>query len=315
MNQGKRIETEGNLYINPLTDFGFKRIFGDEEIMMDFLNDLIEPKSPITSIEFIDKDAVATNKYERGVIYDLRCKTADGNEIIVEMQKGEQQYFADRILYYLSRSIAPQGYKGKQLKDLEAEKKQFVSWDFNLKPVYGVFFLNFELSGYEPCPLRKIQFTINGTDKVFCDKVRAYTIELPDYRDYKESDCKTHLDYWNYIMTHMETMNTQLPFLNEKPIFNKVASIASMAAMHSDELQLYMDSVDAYRTTMAAFAFSEMKGEERGIAIGEERERELQLKKQEQERISNITRMRSKGLDSEAIADFLDLPLEYVQQH
>ena len=28
-------------YINPLTDFGFKRIFGDEEIMMSFLNDVI----------------------------------------------------------------------------------------------------------------------------------------------------------------------------------------------------------------------------------------------------------------------------------
>ena len=30
-------------YINPLTGFGFKRVFGNEDIMCDFLNDIIEP--------------------------------------------------------------------------------------------------------------------------------------------------------------------------------------------------------------------------------------------------------------------------------
>ena len=35
------------LYINPMTDFGFKKIFGDAEIMKAFLNDVIQPKSPI----------------------------------------------------------------------------------------------------------------------------------------------------------------------------------------------------------------------------------------------------------------------------
>lgn len=33
------------LYTNPLTDFGFKKIFGDGEVMRSFLNDLLEPAS------------------------------------------------------------------------------------------------------------------------------------------------------------------------------------------------------------------------------------------------------------------------------
>lgn len=33
------------LYINPLTDFGFKKVFGDGEVMRAFLNDLLEPAS------------------------------------------------------------------------------------------------------------------------------------------------------------------------------------------------------------------------------------------------------------------------------
>ena len=45
-------------YINPLTDYGFKKIFGDEAVMKAFLTDLLEPKSPIASITFIDKESL-----------------------------------------------------------------------------------------------------------------------------------------------------------------------------------------------------------------------------------------------------------------
>ncbi|MDR1021684.1 MAG: Rpn family recombination-promoting nuclease/putative transposase, partial [Prevotellaceae bacterium] len=31
--------TKEAVYINPLTDFGFKKIFGDKELLIAFLND------------------------------------------------------------------------------------------------------------------------------------------------------------------------------------------------------------------------------------------------------------------------------------
>ena len=43
-------------YINILTDYGFKRVFGDEEVMRAFLTDLLQPKSPISTITFLDKE-------------------------------------------------------------------------------------------------------------------------------------------------------------------------------------------------------------------------------------------------------------------
>ena len=43
-------------YINILTDYGFKRVFGDEEVMRAFLTDLLQPKSPISKITFLDKE-------------------------------------------------------------------------------------------------------------------------------------------------------------------------------------------------------------------------------------------------------------------
>ena len=99
-------------YINPLTDYGFKKIFGDEEIMRAFLTDLLEPASPIKTINFLDKELGAETESERGVIYDLRCETEDGKRFIVEMQNRSQSHFSDRILFYLSRSFSLQEKKG-----------------------------------------------------------------------------------------------------------------------------------------------------------------------------------------------------------
>ena len=44
-----------NRYINVLTDYGFKKVFGDKEVMTAFLTDLLQPKSPIADITFLDK--------------------------------------------------------------------------------------------------------------------------------------------------------------------------------------------------------------------------------------------------------------------
>ena len=97
-----------------MTDYGFKRIFGDGEVMRNFLNDVIAPEAPIESVEFLDKERPAESVRERGVIYDLRCATQDGKEFIVEMQKCGQRFFGDRMLYYMSRSISEQGRKARQ---------------------------------------------------------------------------------------------------------------------------------------------------------------------------------------------------------
>ena len=81
-------------YINILTDYGFKRVFGDEEVMTAFLTDLLQPKSPIIGITFLDKELDGLSQYERGVVYDLFCTMENGDEFIVEMQNRSQPHFA-----------------------------------------------------------------------------------------------------------------------------------------------------------------------------------------------------------------------------
>ena len=245
-----------NRYINVLTDYGFKKVFGDKEVMTAFLTDLLQPKSPIADITFLDKEYDGMAEYERGVIYDLLCRTENGEEFIVEMQNRNQIHFSDRILYYLSRSFSSQGEKGD------------VAWDFKLKPVYGIFFLNFHLRGFKQRTVRTVQLKVEETGELFSDKLKVFTLELPNYRKMKEEDCKTRIDYWLYNITNLETMTTNIPFQQQQPVFEKVGNIAELVRMTPDELKQYNISIDSYRTNLSVMKNERAEGIAEGMAKG-----------------------------------------------
>lgn len=298
------------LYINPLTDYGFKKVFGDEEIMREFLNDLLKLPSPIKHVNFLNKDMLPENDELKAIVYDMRCETEAGSEVIVEMQNRGQTFFRDRILYYMAQSVAPQGWKGKKLNDEKTEelgRMVVEAWDFKLKPVYGIFFLNFSLDELTPRLVRTVRFMVEETQEIFNDKVRAYTIELPCVKDMKESDCKEAIEQWSYNLYNMETMNTQLPFTAEKPIFMKMAEVANFPQMSTEQQRIYMRSLNNYRTVLATKDYDL----NRGIAIGVERERQ----KAYEEKLASARNLKNLGLLTNAeIALALGLTEEHVAE-
>ena len=106
-------------FINPFTDVGFKRIFGqaiNKDLQIDFLNALLEGERCVKDITFLDKELLPAYKEDRGVIYDIYCTDENGEQFIVEMQNQEQINFRERALYYLSQAVARQGEKGPDWK-------------------------------------------------------------------------------------------------------------------------------------------------------------------------------------------------------
>ena len=139
-------------FINPFTDYGFKKIFGQEvskELLIEFLNDLLEGERVITDLTFLNNEQLPIYPGERIAIYDIFCTTDTGEKIIVEMQNRSQVYFKERALYYLSHAIVRQGVKGE-------------SWKFDIKAVYGVFFINFLLDELLDMKQIGITLTENG---------------------------------------------------------------------------------------------------------------------------------------------------------
>ena len=61
-------------FINPFTDVGFKKIFGQEvskDLLIDFLNDLLVGERSIKDITFLDKELLPEYMGDRGVIYEI----------------------------------------------------------------------------------------------------------------------------------------------------------------------------------------------------------------------------------------------------
>ena len=289
-------------YINLLTDYGFKRVFGDEEVMKAFLTDLLQPKSPISEITFLDKELDGMSQYERGVVYDLFCRMEDGDEFLVEMQNRSQPHFADRILYYLSRSFSSQVERGNK------------EWDFSLKPVYCICFLNFHLGGFIPRRQRTVHLKVEDTQEVFSDKLKIFTLELPDYRKMREEDCKTQIDYWLYNIANLETMTTNIPFQQQQPVFEKVGNIAELVRMTPDELRLYNISIDTYRTNLSIMRNERAEGRAEGLEEGMARGRAEERAKAESEKLDIARQLLSTGMPSGQVALITKLSLDTVNE-
>ena len=136
-------------FINPFSDWGFKKIFGQEinkDLLIKFLNDLLEGERHITDLTFKDKEQLPELKSMRGIIYDIYCTTDSGEHIIVEMQNRYQPYFTDRSIFYTSRNIINQGVKG--MKEVEGGKRE--NWNYLLAPVYTVCMMNYDIDVFTP---------------------------------------------------------------------------------------------------------------------------------------------------------------------
>ena len=235
-------------FINPFTDVGFKRIFGQEinkDLLIDFLNSLLDGERRVNDIRFLDKELLPAYAKDRSLIYDVYCTDDNGEQFIVEMQNREHVNFRERTLYYLSQAISRQGEKG-------------VDWSFDLKAVYGVFFLNFNLAGL-PRKLRTdIVLCDRDTHEPFSDKMRYIFIELPSFVK-AEGDCENDFERWIYVLKNMETLQ-RLPFKARKAVFEKLEEIVDIASMSKEDRLKYDESIKVYRDRMAIMAFERKQG-------------------------------------------------------
>ncbi|MDR1672909.1 MAG: Rpn family recombination-promoting nuclease/putative transposase, partial [Bacteroidales bacterium] len=115
-------------YINPHTDFGFKKLFGTEankDLLQEFLPVLLGKEDRIISLRYLNQEQLGRTENDRKAVYDLYCETETGDKFIVEMQRNYQEFFKDRSVYYSTFPIQEQAKRG-------------IEWDFELNAVYTV---------------------------------------------------------------------------------------------------------------------------------------------------------------------------------
>lgn len=287
-------------FINPFTDYGFKKIFGQEiskDLLIDFLNDLLEGERVITNLTFLNNEQIPVWEDARALIYDIHCITDTGEKIIVEMQNKSQAYFKERALFYLSHAVARQGQTGGE-------------WMFDIKAVYGVFFMNFLLK--DNVKLRTdVILADRDTGELFTDKMRQIFIALPVF-DKEEDECETDFERWIYTLKNMETLK-RMPFKARKAVFEKLEEIADVASLSEEEHELYWKSINAYRTHLCVLEASKeegrIEGREEGRIEGREEGREEGRKEAE---LAIARSLKQRGIPVEVITDTTGITSEEI---
>jgi predicted transposase/invertase (TIGR01784 family) len=238
-------------YINPYTDFGFKKLFGEEankDLLIDFLNQLLPAKHQITELNFRNVEGIAELSHERKAIFDIHCQTQSGERIIVEMQKAKVNFFKDRSLFYSTFPIREQAKRGE--------------WDFRLAPIYMIAILDFQYDEQEEKQkfLRSVKLKDQDGD-VFYDKLNFKFLQMPLFTK-GENELETHFDKWIYFLKKLESFD-EIPSILQEPIFEKAFGVAEVANMTAEQYEQYQESLLTYIEVKEVVKTAEADGEKR----------------------------------------------------
>lgn len=247
-------------YISPFTDFGFKKLFGEEAskpLLVDFMNSLLPEKNQIKELSFRNLEQLGTIDSARKAIFDIYCENNKGEKFIIELQKAKQNYFKERTIFYSTFPISSQAEKG--------------DWNFNLKAVFCVGILDFTFDDYTTESERKeVIHTVKLKDqngRLFYDKLTYIYLEMPNFT-LQEHELNTRLKKWLYFIKHLEDFQTIPSSFKDEVVFIEAFRKAELAKLEPAELENYENSLKIYRDLKNVIDTARDEGEEKGIEKG-----------------------------------------------
>ena len=237
-------------YINPFTDFGFKKLFGTEfnkDLLIDFLNQILEDKDQIADLTFENTENQGRRKDSRKSFFDLKCKSATGETFIVELQNTHQEFFKDRSLFYASFPIQDQAPQGKQ-------------WDYELSAVYTICILNFAFKDQDGIDryLREIKLMDTQTHEPFYDKLTFIYLEVPRFKTPVDK-LTTQREKWMYVIQNLAKLQERPKELQDK-IFKKFFEQAEIANLTKEEMSRYDESLKEYNDQYSVLKTAKLDG-------------------------------------------------------
>ena len=280
----------GDRYVNPYTDFGFKMLFGSEinkELLISFINSLLGGKEMMCDLNYLNTEHLGTSERDRRAVFDVYCENERGEKILVEMQRGEQQYFKDRSIYYSTFPIREQGLKGE--------------WDYKLKAVYVIGILNFKFSDDKTDNYyHNVKLVDLNTNEVFYDKLTFIYLEMPKFNK-TEDELETMFDKWMFVIRNLSRLMERPAALQER-VFTRLFESAEIAKFSKEQYEEYEDSLKVYRDWINTINTAVMKSREEGRAEGKLEEKMDIARKLKNSGISFDVISVSTGLSEEEIS-------------
>ncbi len=292
-------------FLNPKTDFAFKRIFGSAEsgdILISFLNALLELQGAyrIEEVEILDPYLAPKIRGMKDTYLDVKVKDGQGRYYIVEMQVLNVEGFEQRILYNACKAYAGQIARGEDYQ--------------LLTDVVALTITDFVMFRDLPGLINK--FKLRASDgTVYSDDLELVFVELPKF-DHPETDLITPMQRWLYFLQRAGDLRAVPATLSNEAAICHAFEIANKAGLSPEELddqerrEMFIQDQRGVRTKALAEgraegeAIGEARGRAEGVAIGEARGRAEGEAKAMQ---LALDRLIASGMDEQAARAMLGL--------
>ena len=289
---------EGQRYIIPTSDWGFKRLFGTElnkKLLIGLLNRIIDDRE-IESVTYLDDEPLLPMKQVRDLRFDIYCQCKDGSRVIVEMQNYARPSFLDRAQVYTSASIL-EGYNYSRTKNYKIQKTYFIAiLGENVFPKV------------DRAPVRLAMCDVDAQEvRVMNDKLLQIFIELPKFADsLKELGADaSFIGKFALTMKSMETF-TECPEELDDDLLKELFAAADTRGYKSKDTEDYKQAI------MNEFEYEETlkdyrrEGRQEGFEEGRQKGLEEGLAKgrrvgEEEKALSIAKALQAKGISLEVI--------------
>ncbi len=274
-----------DVFINPFTDFGFKKLFGEEpnkDLLISFLNSLLPEKHQIQDLAYSKTEYQGVSSSDRKAVFDLNCISNTGERFIVELQRVKQTFFKDRSLYYSTFAVQEQAKRGE--------------WNYRLEAIYTVGILDFLIDDHKDRVVYHAQLKDQDND-LFYDKLNFIYLVLPRFNRPLSHQMSVQ-EKWLYVFKHLPELETMPAELHEG-VFSRLFQIAQIAKYSPEERGYYEHSLKEYRDYQNGQDTVREEGRQEG---------ELHAKQKAAQR------MLAKGMDVETVAELVELSVEMVTE-
>ena len=284
------------IFINPRTDFAFKKIFGSEQshnILISFLNGILYGgHSTIQTLTIINPYQAPIIKGLKSTYLDIKAELKTGEMVVIEMQVLNVAGFEKRILYNAAKAYSVELCEGQSYAHLNPVIALTIT-DFVMFEEFSQHISRFMLKEKD-CLM---DYPIQDLELVF--------VELPKFHR-SLSELESLSDRWIYFLQHAPDLETIPAMMAAIPEMNQAFAIANKATLTRDELdEQHRQSFFIHDQRGVA-----IKATEQGIRQGLEQGLEQGSRQQQ----LTIAKRSLPLLDDETISQITGLSIDDIQQ-
>jgi predicted transposase/invertase (TIGR01784 family) len=246
------------IFINPKTDFAFKKIFGSEQshdILISFLNGILyNGEATITDLEILNPYQSPRIRGVKDTYLDVKAQLITGQQVIIEMQVLNVEGFEKRILYNAAKAYSIQLGQGEKYT--------------TLNPVIALTITDFEMfdeldTVISRFVLKEKEFLV---DYPICDLELVF-VELPKFR-LTLAELTSLTDKWMYFLQHTREL-TEIPeTMGAVGEIRQAFEVANQANLSRDELDELDHQLIFIQDQRNAIALAAKRSREQGLEQG-----------------------------------------------